>query len=1033
MNIASFSVKRPVFTTMLTLGLVVLGAYSYNLLSVELFPNTDFPFVLVTTIYPGAGPEEVETQLTQKIEDEVSTLADIDLLESISREGVSLVVMRFRLEASGDEAANDVRAKVDGILNDLPNGAEKPVVEKFEVGAAPIISLAVTSDLGVNATYKVVDETMRDRLSQVSGVATIDIFGGQEREIRVEVDRRKLERYEISIGTVTALIAAENVNIPGGRVIERDREYTIRTLGEFESVDEIGRIRIPLAAGGTIRLGEIARIRDTYEEARSVARFRSSPAVQVDVIKRSGANTIGAALGVYDAVRDLRAELPPGFVIEYASDDSRFIQESVRDVTTNILIGILLTALLLWVFLRNVRATLIVAVVMPATIISTFLLMQIAGFSLNVVSLLALGVSVGILVTNAIVVLENVIRHLRKGKDPKQAAVDGTNQVALAVLASVATNVVVFVPIAFMQGIIGRIFIQFGLTVVFATFFSLLISFTLTPMLCAFFLKRTGRMDAGEAGEEDHGGDAGAAAVNGTHYLDRRISRLSVSYRSLLDWSLRRVRNRVILSVAALLFLALSFFLLGISGGEFMPEMDQGYMNVEIELPAGSSLEKTEEIVAEAEEIIRALPEVVSVISTIGGSDRGVDEAILKAKLADKSDRDRMVDELVNALRPLLAGLPGAEVVVAGSASETGRVESDAEIEVMGDETDKLRMYAERVRKIVAAAPGAVDVKSSWREGGEELLFIPDREEIARRGLTTGRIAMFLRNSFEGNDEAVFRERGEEYAIRVHFDEETRNDPATLEEIRIPTGGGEVPLVQLGRIERRTGQAEILHRDRQKRITISANLAEGTISDLVRTTRPQFEAMNLPPGYKIVFGGMYEFQEESFSALFSAMILAIVLTYVVLAMILESFAHPITVMLTLPLGLVGASFGIFFGGQSINIFSLMAMVMLIGIVVNNAILLIDYVKQLRGRGLGLHEAILEGCPVRLRAVIMTNLATAIGMIPQALGTGQGSEIRVAMALTTIGGVLVSALFTLILIPSLYAAFEELIARARKRV
>jgi HAE1 family hydrophobic/amphiphilic exporter-1 len=1017
MNALATWVRRPVLTTMAVFALVVLGGYAYLGLSVDLFPDVDFPYVTVTTIYPGAGPEEIETQVTDRIEDAVSTIADVDLLESISRESVSFVIIRFDLEADGDDAANDVRARVELILNDLPDGTEKPIVEKFEIGSFPIVSLAVSSDQGVNAAYKFADQTMRDRLAQISGVATIDIIGGQEREIQIAVDRKKLEHYGISIGMVSALIAAENVNIPEGRITTRDKEYMIRTVGEFREFQLIGRIRIPLPDGGYIHLEDIARVRDAFEEARSKARFGGQPAVQVDVVKRSGANTIETADGVYGTVDELREELPPGFNIEYASDDSRFIRESVRDVTSNIIIGIFLTAGLLFIFLRNVRGTLIAAVVMPSAIVSTFLLMQFSGFTLNLLSLLALGVSVGILVTNSIVVIENILRHLQMDKEPSQAALEGTSEVVLAVVASVMTNVVVFVPIAFMEGIIGRFFLQFGMTVVFATIFSLVISFTLTPMLSAVFLRRIRREGNGEGGK--------------THFMDRVIRRLSESYRGLLAWSLRRHRHRALLAVGAVLFLLFSFVLLGLSGGEFMTEMDEGYLSATIELPVGSSLEMTEKAVAEAERIITGLPEVESVISSIGGTFRGVNEAVLRAKLVDISERDLLVGPLVNKTRPMLASIPEAEITVAAASSEEGG-DADVQVEVLGDDSEVIERLAAEVTAILESVEGLVDLDSSWEEGGPEMVFFPDREEIARRGLTTGEVAALLRNSYEGDDRSVFRELGEEYRIRVQFDDETRSDAATLRELRLATEDGLVPLAQLGRIEELTGVAEIHHRDRQKRITVTANIAEGTVTDVVREVQPQFDELDKPPGCKIIFGGMYEFQEESFAALFRAMGLATILTYVVLAMILESFFLPFTVMLTLPLGLVGASMGLFFGGQTVNIFSLMAMVMLIGIVVNNAILLLDYVGQIRRRGLGLHEAILEGCPVRMRAVIMTNLAIAVGMIPQTLGTGQGYELRLAIAMVTIGGVLVSAFFTLIIIPSLYASFEELKDRVSGR-
>ncbi|MFZ1946074.1 MAG: efflux RND transporter permease subunit [bacterium] len=1037
MFLSSISVKRPVFTTMWVVALVVLGAFGYRRLSVDLMPDVEFPYVVVTSIYPGAGPEEVESQVTKRVEDAVSTLANIDLMESVSREGVSYVILRFKLEADPDVAANDVRGKVDGVLMDLPSGAEKPQVQKFDFGAMPIISVSVSSkSRDVNQIYAEADRTMRDRLSQVPGVATVDIIGGQEREIQVAVDRKKLEHYGVPITLVTAAIAAENVNIPQGRIIESRQEYLVRTVGEFTNVDQIGSVEIPLPEGGFVPLRDVATIRDVYAERRSAARFNGESAVQIDIVKRAKANTIKTADGIYKVIDELRRELPSDYVLDYATDDSTFIRSSVKDVQNNILIGILLTGLLLFLFLRNFRATLIAVIVMPASIVGSFLLIEGSGYTLNMLTLLAIGVSVGVLVTNAIVVLENIIRRLAMGESPEEAAIKGTDEVAIAVLGSVLTNVVVFVPVAFMRGMMGRFFIQFGMTVVYATVFSLLISFTLTPMLAAIFLKRKARAEAaatrgtnpGPAPSVSHEEDAFTAYAGSRWWMDRLMDRWGHGYRRALVWSLARRRHLGILVLSAFACFVGSVYLVMISGGEFMSSMDQGTVSVSLKLPAGTSLALTEQATHEVEQVVKSAPYVVSVLSTVGGSDRGVNEAAVVGKLTNVSKRGVSADEIATELRPRLAGIPGAEISVSGEESEGGS-DADLEIEVLGSDFAKIGEIAERLRGIVEATPGLVDVKSSYEPGAEELVFVPNTDELARRGLSTASVALLLRNAFEGDESSVYREAGEEYKIRVQMSDVDRGDVRTLEEMRVAVGGSLVPLTQLGRVERHRGQAEILRRDRQRKITVSANIGEGTVSEKVGAIRGKIGEMELPAGYAIKFAGMYEFQQESFASLYEALILAIVLTFVVLAMLIESFIHPITIMVTLPLGLVGSALGLFFGGQTINIVSMMAMIMLVGIVVNNAILLLDYVGQLRKRGMALREAVLVGCPTRLRAIIMTNLAIAIGMIPQVMGRSEGYEIRYAMGYVTMGGVLVSALFTLILIPALYYFIEARRAKA----
>lgn len=1044
MFLSTISVKRPVFTTMWVFALVVLGAFGYFRLSVDLMPDVEFPYVVVTSIYPGAGPEEVESQVTKRLEDAVSTLANIDLMESVSREGVSYVILRFKLEADPDVAANDVRGKVDGILMDLPSGVEKPQVQKFDFGAMPIISLSVSSkSRDVNQIYAEADRTMRDRLSQVPGVATVNIIGGQEREIQIAVDRNKLEHYGVPITLVTAAIAAENVNIPQGRIVESRQEYLVRTVGEFTDVAQIGSVQIPLPEGGFVPLRDVAAIRDVFAERRSAARFNGESAVQIDIVKRAKANTVKTADGIYKVIGQLRQELPSDYVLDYATDDSVFIRSTIKDVQNNILIGILLTGLLLYGFLRSFRATLIAVIVMPASIVGSFLLIEGSGFTLNMLTLLAIGVSVGVLVTNAIVVLENIIRRLAMGESPEDAAIKGTDEVAVAVLGSVLTNLVVFVPVAFMRGMMGRFFIQFGLTVVYATIFSLLISFTLTPMLAAIFLKRRAKSrpaaaagatpespakGAAPASPVLHGEDAFTAYAGSRWWMDRLMDGWSRGYHRALAWSLAKRRHMAILVLSAFACLVGSVYLVKISGGEFMSSMDQGVVSVSLKLPAGTSLALTEQAAHEVEEVVKTTPYVVSVLSTVGGSDRGVNEAVVVGKLTNLSKRSASADDIVADLRPRLAGIPGAEISVSGEM-EAGGSDTDLEIEVLGSDFARIEELADRLLGIVEATPGLVDVKSSYEPGAEELIFVPDKDELARRGLSTASVAMLLRNAFEGDESSVYREGGEEYKIRVQMSDADRGDVRTLEEMRVAAGGSLIPLTQLGHVERHRGQAEILRRDRQRKITVSANIGQGTVSEKVSAIRSKIDQMELPAGYKIQFAGMYEFQEESFAALFEAMILAIILTFVVLAMLIESFIHPITIMMTLPLGLVGSALGLFFGGQTINIISLMAMIMLVGIVVNNAILLIDYVSQLRKRGMALKEAVLVGCPTRLRAIMMTNVAIAIGMIPQVIGRTEGFEIRWAMGYVTMGGVLVSALFTLLLIPALYYYVEA--GRARK--
>ncbi|NIM21818.1 MAG: AcrB/AcrD/AcrF family protein [Candidatus Latescibacteria bacterium] len=1018
------AVRKPVLTTMIVLAFVVLGIFSWQRLVIDLLPEIEFPFVTITTIYPGAGPGEVETQITKRLEDEVSTISDTKSLESISRENLSFVIIEFELGVDADIKAIEVKDKVDAIQMDLPEDAEPSAVVKFDINAFPIIELAISSPRPLDEVYQTTKDVIKDYLSRVGGVASIDIIGGRQREIQVAVDKKLLKAYGLSLHEIVASIAAENVNIPTGRITEERKEYTLRLLGEFENLEQLRRVRIPLE-NGSIPLESVAEIIDGFRDQRDLARFNRTPTVAVQIQKRSGANTVEVSDGIYAAIEDLKNILPEDYRIDIASDSSEFIKDAVKDVTQNIFIGIFLTTILLYLFLHTFRVTLVAAVAMPTSVIATFLLIDFAGFTLNILTLMALGITVGILVTNSIVVLENIIRHLQTGKPAPEASIEGTTEISLAVVASTLTNTVVFTPIAFMSGIVGRFFYQFGLTVVFATLFSLLVSFTLTPLLASIFLASRKMGDMASDGPSGASSTTGGARRPGLKKRfetswNRFYSAVAVLYQGSLERALnRRVR---VLAAATLLFF-FSLFMMGKVGGEFMPTMDEGYLTIAIEMPAGSSLEETDQVLGEVEEILSKDPETVSILVSIGGPNKGVEDGTVILEIVEKSKRDRGILEYANYLRSKLASIPDAKVRVTVGSGGGGGDEGDISLELTGSDLDVLKRLSEEVYDSVATVRGLAGLKSSIEAEKPELIFFPDRKELDRFGISSAALAMALRTGYEGEVASLYREHDEEYDIRVRYREAERRNRSSFYSTEVRTGDYDVPISQLGSVVPATSQREILRLERQKLVRIDADVASGTLSELVGQIQEKLEDVELPPGYRIDYGGVYEYQQESFASIFTALVLAIILTYMALAGILESFIHPFTVMMTLPLGLVGMALALFITGKTINIFSLMALVMLVGIVVNNAILLLDYTSILRGRGLSRREALLEACPVRLRPIIIANLAIAIGMLPQALG-GAGSEFRAVMAIVTMGGVLVSAVFTLYVIPVMYDILDQ---------
>ena len=1009
MILARVSIRRPVLMTMVILGFVVLGFFSYRRLVVDLFPEIEFPIVTVTTIYPGASPSEIETQVTEKIEDAVSTISNVKKIESICQENLSQIIIEIEIGVDVELVAIEVKDKVDVIRRDLPADAEDPTVIKFDVNAIPIFDLAVSSARPLEEVYKITDDVVREELTRVGGVASIEVIGGREREIQVALDRRKLEIYGLSVLDVVRSIASENLSLPAGRITEDRKEYSLRLVGEFAEWSELQYLKLPSRNDTHIELRHLGRVVDGFEEARDMARLNGENAVGVTIQKRSDANTVQTAAGIRRALSSLAETLPSDVEIRIARDRAVFVERSVRDVLQNILIGVGLTAVLLYLFLHNLRATFIAAVAMPASIIATFLLIDFAGFTINVMSLLALGVSIGVLVTNALVVLENITRHLELGEDPEAAAEIGTDEIATAVVASTVTNVVVFTPIAFMSGITGQFFIQFGLTVVFATLFSLLVSFTLTPMMAAKLLRR--RL-------------GGGAAPNlrqrfGTLW-DRGYQSLAGDYRMALAWALD---HPLLSTLMVAIVFGFSVYLFRFIGGEFIPRSDQGYFAVEVEMPPGTPLHRTERVMAAIERLLTAIPEQETLMTTVGGERRGVNEGSVLVQLTDAEQRQRRVFQIMDEVRPQLASIPDAEVRVTIPRT-MGSQEGDIIVEVTGPALEAIERIARELEAKMTAMEGLVDVHTTIQKGQPEIAFAPHRTRLADYGIPVAAIGGILRTSFEGQVASVYREAGEEVDIRVKLAQEDRNLAEDIERVAIRHGEDAIPITELGEIRYQEGKSEILRRDKQRLVRVAANVAHGSMTGFVERISAAAEGMVLPPGYQISFGGSEEARRESFGEILQALILAVILSYMVLAAILESYVHPFTIMITLPLGLVGASFALFLTGNTISLFSLMALVMLVGIVVNNAILILDYTRILRGRGMAIRQALLEAAPTRLRPILMANLAIALGMLPQSLG-GSGSEFRTAMAVVTMGGVLVSAVFTLFLIPVVYVAFDRL--------
>jgi len=1012
-NIVEFSIKRPIAMTMVILSMIVMGVFSYSKINLDMLPRIDIPVVTVSTAFPGANPQNVETLISKPIEDAVTSITGIETLKSDSLEGFSNVIIEFDQGVDVDTVAADVREKVSAIRNKLPEDAKEPVILKLDINALPIMSLGISAERPVERIYTLAKDVIKDELQQVEGVADVDFIGGREREITILLKHEILKEYGFSPYSLAALVAQKNLNLPSGHITRSQREFAIRLEGEFASVQEIREMEIPLRNGKTLRLKELGDVQDSYEEFRQGVRLNDRPCVAMIIKKRSDANSVKTAKLVRERISQLLEKLPGDVKIDVVRDRSQFIVDSVEDLNGNLLTGILITAGILFLFLHSVKLTMIAVISIPVSIVSTYTLMYFFNFSLNMMTLMALANSVGILVSNAIVVLENIFVMVQKGKTPQEAAIEGTNEILTAVAGATLTNVVVFLPIAFMEGIVGRMFYEFGLTVTFATFVSLLMAFTITPMAAAFLLSAK---DADRSKKNWFG-----------RIWDRWYEGLANDYKGVIAWCL----THKIVTVSAALGLSLLACLPAAHVGfEFITEPDQREFDVTLEMPAGSSLTKTAAALHLIEEELRTNPNVKSIFSKlgktesmVGGSTQGTHLGEISVKLVPFERFPQSTDSFIQEITPRLAAIPDIKVNMR-KTGVMGTSESPLQIDITSDDPQTLHSVAAKVLEITQRIPGTLDVISSQKDGKPEWKLVPIRENLARYGMTETLLALNLRSCFEGMVMSAYREKDDEYDIRFKLTDEFRNDLNSLRKMNIVSPQGiAIPLIQLADIQESSGDIQIKRKARNKLINISANVSGRSLGEIVNDLQRETAAMNVPVGTTIDLAGSVKRMNEAFSNLLTAMALAMVFTYLLLAGLLESFIHPITILLSFPLAFGGIVLGLFLTGQTLSMFSLMAVVMLVGIVVNNGILLFERYRLLQSEGKDLLTSVIDGSPLELRPIIMTTIAAVAAMIPQALGLGAGGEMRASMATVSIGGLLVSAFLSIFIIPITYYVVE----------
>jgi len=1032
------SLKNPVFATMVMLAIVVLGVFSYQRLHVDQFPNIDFPVVVVTAEYPGASPEVVESEVSKKIEEAVNSIAGINALTSRSLAGQSVVIIEFQLYVDGRKAAEDVREKIAAIRPTFRDEVKEPRVLRFDPASRPIWSLAVLPDASRGARPMTAveltnwaDQVLKKRLENVRGVGSVTLVGGTKREINIYLQPAAMEALGITADQVAAAVRNENQDLPVGAIRSLAQERVVQVDARMQRPEDFGRIivaRKAAAAGqaaAPVRVDQVARIADAGQEIESLALYNGQRTLVLQVQKAQDENTIQVIDGLQATLAEMQAQLPPGAKLEPVTDASRPIRVSVENVRQTLIEGALLTVLIVFLFLNSWRSTVITGLTLPIALIGTFLFMYAFGFSINMVTLMALSLCVGLLIDDAIVVRENIVRHVQMGKGPYQAALDGTQEIGLAVLATTFSIVAVFLPIGFMGGIIGKFFHEFGVTIVAAVLISMFVSFTLDPMLSSVW--HDPEIARGPAhGRRRSFYDRTFGRVTGL--FESGTERLAQAYQAILRWSLA---HKLATLLGAVAIFVTSVFMVPLLGTEFVPKADFSETSLNFYTPVGSSLELTEAKARQVESIIREFPEVRYTLTTINTGNAGKIYASAYVRMVDRKLRHRSVDEMAAVLRERLKQVPGITVTHAGLLDAVGG-NKQVEFSLMGPDLQELERLSKLVTDRIRDVPGLVDLDSSVKPNKPTIAIEVKRDAASDLGLSVAQIAGALRTLVAGQTVGNWRAPDDQtYDVNVRLAPEGRTAPQDLERLPFATGSNAdgsariVRLNQVAAVRESTGPNQINRRDLMREVAINGNAYGRAAGEISEDIRRRLDAIALPPGYKWQFGGSTKNMKESFGYAVSALAMAVIFIYMILASQFKSFLQPLALMTSLPLTLIGVVLALLAFGSTLSIFSVIGIVMLMGLVTKNAILLVDFAIRLRAQGVARSDALLQAARVRLRPILMTTLAMVFGMVPLAFALTEGSEQRAPMGQAVIGGVITSSLLTLVVVPVVYCYLDDL--------
>ncbi|MBX3297956.1 MAG: efflux RND transporter permease subunit [Acidobacteria bacterium] len=1031
--LAEICVKRPVFATMLILSLVVVGAFSFLSLGVDLFPKIDFPTVTVTVVNPGASPQEIETEITDKIEEAVNTISGIDEMRSSSVEGISQVFVQFVLEKDVNIAAQEVENRVQTVIPRLPETAKQPTVQKLDTDAAPVLRISVSAPRNLTEITETAKKKIKQPLESVNGVGQISIIGGRERQINVWVDPDKLRSYNITPAEVVGALKIQNVEFPSGRLDEGQKETAVRTVGKLQSVAEFNDVVVSTRGTYQVKVKDIGYVEDGSEEVRSEARLNGQPAVTLVVSKQSGQNTVAVAREIKSRLADIQASLPVGYEMRVIGDNSIFIENSLHAIEEHLIVGSILAAIVVFLFLWSFRSTFIAGLAIPTSIISTFGLMYAMGYTLNSITMLSLTLMVGIVIDDAIVVLENIYRFVEeKGMNPFQAAIEGTREIGLAVLATTLSLMAVFVPIGFMQGIVGRFMSSFGLTASFAVGVSLIVSFTLTPMLAARLIKAKKETHEPPAETDEISGDGMLArpAEPESHYKGW-FGRVDAVYAGLLRFSMS---HRWVIVLLCILVFASTVPLFMYVGKNFLPVDDQSQFEISIRTPEGSSISQSAQIFERIAGEVRKMPGVTDTLSTVGGGTQQVVNAgTIYVKLTDIKERSRSQEQIMAATRDLLAkDFPPelrTSVQQVQAFSGGGFRNANVQFLISGPDIKKLEEYSQKILAKMKSIPDAVDVDSTLISGKPEVQLEVDRATAADLGVRVGDVSQALNTLIAGQDATTYNSGSDQYDVTVRSINPFRTSVEGLKRVIVPSSKlGWVTLDRVVTAKEGTGPSSIDRTNRQRQVTLLANTKPGgsaaaitsAINDYVKEL-----GIDKAPGYRTGYVGQSKEMGKAGFYFLLAFVLSFIFMYIVLAAQFESFIHPVTILLTLPLSIPFGIVSLLIAGQTVNIFSGLGLLLLFGVVKKNAILQIDHTNHLRSQGMNRYDAIIQANRDRLRPILMTTIALVAGMIPLVLSSGAGSGTNRSIGVLVVGGQSLCLLLTLLAVPVFYSIFDDL--------